>query len=247
MRRAGESPHSYKSSPASRSLVGHVGIPTRQDTHVFIIVVLFGLTEIRALIGTFVMVIMCFMKHIFTIFVLAGTSTANTFRPLLLQQFLLCSLFTWTVTLWLLCNTHTTAPRVTAYIAATRCTGITEEKQCGLPCWLWVRRSCVPLGRCRWRCFPAPSVLWQRPWLWWTSGGPDSKAWVLRSYWQAGRLAEQLHSGRLSGMDTPARGVQVRYSKSTSHLVIKSRPDMYNIFKCDQRMLQTCISSSIRL
>lgn len=47
-----------------------------------------------------------FVQHVFTIFVLAGTSTANTFRPLLLQQFLLCSLFTWTVTFWLVCNTH---------------------------------------------------------------------------------------------------------------------------------------------
>lgn len=113
--------------------------------------------------------------------------------------------------------THTTAPRVTAYIAATCCTSITEEKICGLPCWLWVRRSCVPLGRCRWRCFPAPSVLWLRPGLWWTSGGPDSKAWVLRSYWQAGWTAEQLHSGHLSGMDTPGRGVQLRYSVYKSH------------------------------
>lgn len=39
-----------------------------------------------------------------TILVLAGTSTANTVMPLLLQQFLLCSLFTWTVTLWLVCK-----------------------------------------------------------------------------------------------------------------------------------------------
>lgn len=39
-----------------------------------------------------------------TILVLAGTSTANTLMPLLLQQFLLCSLFTWTVTFWLDCN-----------------------------------------------------------------------------------------------------------------------------------------------
>ncbi len=39
-----------------------------------------------------------------TILVRAGTSTANTLIPLLLQQFLLCSLFTWTVTFWLACN-----------------------------------------------------------------------------------------------------------------------------------------------
>lgn len=126
--------------------------------------------------------------------------------------------------------THTTGPRVTAYITATRWTSIMEEKP---PCWLWVRRSCAPLGRCRRRCFPAPSVLWLRPWLWWTSGGPDSKAWVLRPYWQAGWMAEQLHSGHLCGTDTPGRGVQMRNSKSTSHILIKSSQDMYNIFKRD--------------
>lgn len=42
-------------------------------------------------------------------------------------------------------------------------------------------------------------------------------------------MAEQLHSGHLSGMDTPGRGVQVRYSKSTSHNVIKSSQDMFKM------------------
>lgn len=46
-----------------------------------------------------------FSGRLCTILVLAGTSTANTLMPLLLQQFLFCSLFTWTVTFWLVCNT----------------------------------------------------------------------------------------------------------------------------------------------
>lgn len=119
---------------------------------------------------------------------------------------------------------HTAAPH--ANIAAARCTSTLEEGLCALPCWLWVRRSCAPLGRCRWRCSPAPSVVWLRPGLWWTSGGPDSKAWVLRSYWQAGWTAEQLHSAHLSGMDTPGRGVQVRHWDTSSDTVIKSSKDM---------------------
>lgn len=49
--RAVESPHSYRSSPASRPLLGHVGTPTTQDTHVFIIIhkVLSGFAEIGCL------------------------------------------------------------------------------------------------------------------------------------------------------------------------------------------------------
>lgn len=78
------------------------------------------------------------MKHIFTIFVLAGTSTANTFRPLLLQQFLLCSLFTWTVTLWLVCNTHThtTASHVTV-LTSLQCAAPALERKNYLVGYEW--------------------------------------------------------------------------------------------------------------
>lgn len=192
MWRTAESPHSYKSSPASRLLVGHVDTPTRQDTHLCID--LFSMFRFSVKLG--------WCLRIFTILVLAGTSTANTFRPLLLQQFLLCSLFTWTVTFWLVCNTHDTHMLVHRCSSPYQHYGQTTTT-CRPPCWLRVWRSCGPLGRCRWRRSPAPSVLWLRPWLWWTSGGPDSEAWALRSCWQAGWMAEQLHSGHLSGMDTP--------------------------------------------
>lgn len=107
-RRAAESPHSCRSSPASRSPVGHVGTPTKTGH-------MFSSSEFRfdvvlLRLDTWIFVFLAIYRGrsvFFTIFVLAGTSTANTFRPLLLQQFLLCSLFTWTVTLWLVCKTHT--------------------------------------------------------------------------------------------------------------------------------------------
>lgn len=56
-------------------------------------------------LSLFMMIKKTFLGRLHTILVLAGTSTANTLIPLLLQQFLLCSLFTWTVTFWLVCNT----------------------------------------------------------------------------------------------------------------------------------------------
>lgn len=100
------SPHNYKSNPVSHWWAGCVGTPRGQNTLLCISLAIPSYCHINYNItkradGR--------KMSYCTILVLAGTSTANTFKPLLLQQFLLCSLFTWMVTFWLVCNIKGTA------------------------------------------------------------------------------------------------------------------------------------------
>lgn len=121
-----------------------------------------------------------------------------------------------------------------------------------LPCWLWVRRSCALLCRCRWRHCRVPSLLLLLSSLWWTSGGPGSEAWDQSPDWAVGWTVECLRSAHLSEMDKPdrkgRRGVLFCYFKL--HQVIwyySWRLHAFIRFDCNQMHKPTSTSSRLRL